>query len=218
MRRIFRDHGLSIVMLGLFFLTFLVGQVVAGRKEYNEEQRKHGKPEAGYAEYLGTGHFGEATAENWESEFLQMFVYVLATAFLYQKGSAESKDPRERHVHKSRRSVKPDAPWPVRRGGWVLRVYEHSLSLALFLLFLVSLLWHARGGLRHYNEERANEGEALASMHDYLTSSRFWFEAFQNWQSEFLSIGAMVLLTIWLREANSPESKQVDTPHWDNEE
>ena len=218
MRRILKNHGLSIVMLGLFFLAFFVGQVVAGRQEYNEDQRKHGEPEVGYAEYLQTGHFSEATAENWESEFLQMFVYVLATAFLYQKGSAESKDPDERHGHKTKRSAAPDAPWPVHRGGWVLRVYEHSLSIALFSLFLISLLWHARGGLRHYNEERANLGEPLVSMYEYLTSSRFWFEAFQNWQSEFLAIGVMVLLTIWLREVNSPESKEVATPHWKNEE
>lgn len=205
-------------MLGLFFLTFLVGQVVAGRKEYNDERRKHGAAEVGYADYLKTGHFGEATAENWESEFLQMFVYVLATAFLYQKGSAESKDPRKKHRHKAKRALAPDSPWPARRGGWALRLYEHSLSLVLFLFFVVSLTWHARSGLRHYNEERQQDGEAMVGLPDYLTSSRFWFEAFQNWQSEFLAIGAMVLLTIWLRETNSPESKEVHTPYWENEE
>jgi hypothetical protein len=204
-------------MLGLFVF-FLGGQIVTGRIEYNEEQLKHGQPAVGYLGYLGTGHFGEATAENWESEFLQMFVYALATAFLYQKGSAESKDPRKKHEHTSRRSSRPDAPWPVRRGGWVLRVYEHSLSLALLALFLLSLAWHARGGLRHFNEERRLDGETAVELSEYLASSRFWFEAFQNWQSEFLAIGAMVVLTIWLREKNSPESKEVDTPYWENED
>jgi hypothetical protein len=218
MRRFFRNHGLSVVMLGLFFLAFLVGQVVTGRNEYNEDRRKHGESEASYADYLKTGHFGEATAENWESEFLQMFVFVLATSCLYQKGSAESKDPRKRHAHKATRAVTPDSPWPARRGGVILRLYEHSLSGVLFLFFLIAFTWHARGGLRLYNEERLHDGEPAASISAYLTSSRFWFEAFQNWQSEFLSIGAMVLLTIWLREVNSPESKQVQTPYWENEE
>jgi hypothetical protein len=218
MNRYFRDHGLSLVMLGFFFLSFFAGQVIAGRSEYNEAQRKHGEPEAGWFGYLRTGHFSEATAENWESEFLQMFVYVLATAFLYQKGSAESKDPRKQHRHKARRAVTPDSPYPARRGGWMLRVYEHSLSIALGLLFLGSVSWHACGGLRRYNEERAQDGEPLVSLSGYLTSSRFWFEAFQNWQSEFLAIGLMVLLTIWLRETNSPESKSVQTPYWENED
>ena len=214
--RFLRNHGLSLVMLGLFFATFIVGQVVTGRNEYNEERHEHGQAVVGFAEYLGTGHFAEATAENWESEFLQMFVYVVATAFLYQKGSAESKDPDKPESKPP--PVKPNSPWPVRRGGWPLRLYRHSLSLALLGLFLVSLLWHAHGGLRHFNEERLQSGKPAVALSDYVTSSRFWFEAFQNWQSEFLSIGAMVILTIWLREAGSPESKHVETPHWENEE
>ena len=218
MRRFFRNHGLSITMLGLFFLLFFAGQIVAGRSQYNEDQQKHGEAPVGYLDYFRTGHFAEATAENWESEFLQMFVYVLATAFLYQKGSAESKDPRKHHKHTATRAVTPNSPWPARRGGWVLRVYEHSLSATLFLLFLLSFSWHVVGGLKHYNEERLGEGRPPARLFEYVGSSRFWFEAFQNWQSEFLAIGAMVLLTIWLREVNSPESKKVQTPHWENEE
>ena len=206
-------------MLGMFFLAFAVGQVFTGLNEYNDEREHRGQSEIGAAEYLRSPHFIETTAENWESEFLQMFVYVFATAFLYQKGSAESKDPRKAHRHKgATRPVRPDSPWPARRGGWVLRIYEHSLSLAFFLLFLIAMALHARGGLRLYNEERLGAGEPAIGMGDYLSSSRFWFESFQNWQSEFLAIGSMVLLSIWLREANSPESKEVQTPHWENEE
>ena len=137
---------------------------------------------------------------------------------LYQKGSAESKDPRKRHGHVATRAVDRKSPWPARRGGWVLRVYEHSLSITLFLLFLLAFAWHAFGGQRLYNEERSADGEQPVTVLQYLSSSRFWFEALQNWQSEFLSIGLMVLLTIWLREVNSPESKQVQTPHAENEE
>jgi hypothetical protein len=216
--RFFKDHGLSFVMLGLFFVTFLIGQVVAGRAEHNEERRKHGQAELTYGQYLRSAHFGEATAENWESEFLQMFVFVLATAFLYQKGSAESKDPRKKHEHHASRPVGRNSPWPAQRGGWVLRVYEHSLSGALFLVFIVAFAWHVHAGHSLYNEERLRDGQPVASLSDYTKSSRFWFESFQNWQSEFLAIGAMVVLSIWLREVNSPESKQVQTPHWENEE
>ena len=205
-------------MLGLFFIPFLVGQVVAGRSEYNDEREKRGSDPVGYTQYLRSPHFFEATAENWESEFLQMFVFILATAFLYQKGSAESKDPRKRHSHHSTRGVTPDSPWPVKRGGWVLRLYEHSLSGAFFLLFCVAFLLHARGGLLLLNEERVAEGESELSLGGYLTSSRFWFESFQNWQSEFLAIWCMVVLSIFLREANSPESKKVQASHWENEE
>lgn len=218
MRRMLRNHGLSIVTLGLFFVAFIGGQVITGRSEYNDERQKRGQPELGWAEYLRSSHFGEATAENWESEFLQMFVYVVATAFLYQKGSAESKDPDEKHEHKSTRAVTPDSPWPARKGGFVLRLYEHSLSLAFLCLFLVGFGWHAKSGHQLYNEERIADGEPAVSLVQYFGSARFWFESFQNWQSEFLAIGCMVVFTIWLREVNSPESKDVQTPYWENEE
>lgn len=218
MKRLFRNHGLSIVMLGLFFTVFFTGQVVMGRAEHNEERRKQGEPPLGISDYLRSAHFGEATAENWESEFLQMGVYVLATAFLYQKGSAESKDPRKKHSHHCERDIRPDSPWPVRRGGWVLRAYEHSLSGTLFLLFILAFSWHMHAGHRLFNEARVHDGELPLSLSEYIASPRFWFESFQNWQSEFLSIGLMVVLSIWLRELNSPESKRVETPHAENEE
>ncbi|MEO6246827.1 MAG: DUF6766 family protein, partial [Opitutaceae bacterium] len=218
MRRFFRNHGLSLVMLGLFFVVCFAGQIATGRAEHNDERRRQGQAPLGYSDYLRSAHFGEATAENWESEFLQMCVYVLATAVLYQKGSAESNDPRKKHSHHARRNVRPDSPWPVRRGGWVLRIYEHSLSGALFLLFLLAFVWHARAGHRLFNETRLQDGEPGVTFGAFLTSSRFWFQSFQNWQSEFLSIGLMVILSIWLREVNSPESKKVETPHAENEE
>lgn len=204
-------------MLGVLFTSFWAGQIITGRSECNEDRAKHGQPPLTYGEYLSSAHFGEATAENWESEFLQMFVYVAATVFLFQKGSAESKDPDAKEPDTGRRPLKPDAPWPVRKGGWILKVYEHSLSGTLALMFLGAFCWHVHSGRRLLNEERAWEGRLPLGLDEYLASSRFWFESFQNWQSEFLSIGAMVVLTIWLREAKSPESKAVETPHWENE-
>jgi hypothetical protein len=217
MRRLLRENGLSIVWLGLFFLTLIFGQSVVGQREYNNGQKEHGQPQVGYVEYIGTAHFVEATMENWESEFLQMFLFVVLTAFLYQKGSAESKklDEEEEVDRDPRRSKdKKDAPWPVRRGGLALRVYENSLSLAFLILFLAAFFLHAAGGAREYNQDQAEHGSAeKVSTLSYLGTSRFWFESLQNWQSEFLSVGMMVLLTIWLRQKGSPESKPVDAPH-----
>ncbi|HEY0078030.1 MAG TPA: DUF6766 family protein [Pyrinomonadaceae bacterium] len=217
MRSFFRNNGLSIVLLGMFFITFIFGQSLAGQREYNADQKEHGQPVASYVEYLGSSHFVEATMENWESEFLQMFIYVVLTIFLYQKGSAESKDPeKEEAVDRDPRGSrdKKDAPWPVRAGGLVLKLYENSLSLAFLLLFIGSFFLHAAGGARVYNEDqKAHGGGEQVSTIGYIGTSRFWFESFQNWQSEFLSMGAMVLLTVWLRQKGSSESKPVDSPH-----
>jgi Domain of unknown function (DUF6766) len=110
--------------------------------------------------------------------------------------------------------VPPDAPWPVRRGGWMLRIYEHSLSAALGLLFLLSFALHVHGGLGVYNEEQRRHGEPAVDAWSFLQTPDFWFQSFQNWQSEFLSIGAMVILSIFLREKGSPESKRMETPHY----
>jgi hypothetical protein len=216
MPKILRENGLSIV-LGLFFLLFLAGQAASGMYAYNEEQLEHGQPAVEFFDYLATSHFLEATMENWESEFLQMFAFVGLTAFLFQKGSAESKDPDkeepvDRDPRKSRK--KKDAPWPVRKGGWVLTFYEYSLSLAFLLLFLMSFTLHAVGGAKEYNESQREHGSSeVVSTLGYMETSRFWFESFQNWQSEFLAVGAMVVLSIFLRQRGSPESKPVHSPH-----
>jgi hypothetical protein len=216
MSKILRNNGLSIV-LTLLFLLFLVGQAVAGMYEYNDEQQEHGQPTVDFAGYLNTSHFVEATTENWESEFLQMFFFVVLTACLFQKGSAESKDPdKEEPVDRDPRKTrkKKNAPWPVRKGGLALTVYEYSLSLAFLLLFLMSFTLHAVSGAREYNESEREHGryEQVTTL-QYMGTPRFWFESLQNWQSEFLAVGAMVVFSIFLRQRGSPESKPVDTPH-----
>jgi hypothetical protein len=215
MRRVLRENGLSIVLLSLF-LVFWLGQSVVGHREYNSEQREHEQPEAGYLSYLGSAHFWESTTENWESEFFQMFGYVILTAFLFQKGSSESKklDGPEPVDRDPRQSKRKNVPGPVRRGGFVLKLYENSLSLAFLLFFLISIMMHAAAGARVYNEEQLEHGqpEQLGVL-QYAGTSRFWFESFQNWQSEFLAIAAMVILSIFLRQRGSPESKPVDSPH-----
>ncbi|HVE78453.1 MAG TPA: DUF6766 family protein [Gemmatimonadaceae bacterium] len=215
MRRFLRENGLSLTMLGLFAIT-IVGQAAAGIREYNQSQLEHGEPTVALLQYLASGHFIEAVFENWESEFLQMTAFVVLSAMLYQKGSPESKsldepEPVDADPRLSRK--RPGAPWPVRRGGLVLQLYERSLGIALFLLFAISFALHAVGGAREYSAEQlAHGGEAVSTL-AYLTTSRFWFESLQNWQSEFLSVGALVLLTIFLRQRGSPQSKPVAAPH-----
>ena len=220
MRLFFRNNGLSIVLL-LIFLGTMVGQTFTGLREHNETQRDHGAPTVTLGQYLKTGHFWEATAENWESEFLQMSMFVLLTAWLYQKGSAESKDPEgDEAVDNDPRLSRhdPDAPWPVRRGGWVLWLYSHSLSLTFLALFLASFAIHAAGGAREYSQDQRQHGQPEVTTLQYMGTSRFWFESMQNWQSEFLSLLAMVVLTVFLWERGSPESKPVASPHWDSGE
>jgi len=211
MKLSFRNYGLSIVLLSLFLL-FWIGQACVGRMQYNEERVEHGLPPMPMGEYLHSSHFWEATGENWESEFLQMSAYVFLTIFLFQKGSSESKDPDEESPQdkdpRTERS-KLDAPWPVRRGGWVLKLYENSLTLAFVSLFLASVAVHAAGGVKLFNEEQLALGKPTETFVGYLQTSRFWFESFQNWQSEFLAMGSMVILSIFLRQRGSPESKPV---------
>lgn len=209
-----RRHGLSVSMFAFFALS-LLGQIATGRAAYNGDQVQHGQPAIPLVEYLQSGHFIEAVFENWESEFLQMAALVLLSAYLYQKGSPDSRklegepeldeDPRSR--------MTADSPWPVRRGGIALRIYEHSFGLALFLLFAVSFVLHAHGGARvHTLEELEHGGQAVSTL-GYMATSRFWFESLQNWQSEFFSVGAMMVLSIYLRERHSPQSKPVAAPH-----
>jgi hypothetical protein len=216
MKRLLRNWGLSLVLFGMF-LVFWVGQAFVGRLEYNEEREERELPPVPVAEYLQSSHFWEATGENWESEFLQMSAYVFFTVFLFQKGSSESKDPdKESPQDKDPRTEadKPDAPWPVKKGGWVLWLYERSLLLTFLLLFLGSVAVHAAGGVRLYNEEQAAIGKETVTFWEFAQTPAFWFQSFQNWQSEFLAIGMMVVLSIFLRQRGSPESKPVAAGMW----
>jgi hypothetical protein len=214
MRRVLRDNALSLTMFGMF-LVFLVAQSFAGFRSNNNDNQEHGQPRESYTEYLASGAFVEATFENWESEVLQMGAYVLLTAFLIQKGSPESKDPDGDEADADPRAERdnPDAPGPVRRGGLALTLYEHSLSIALLALFLLSFVLHALGGHAEYNQQQLEHGQAAVSLWGFVTSSEFWFQSMQNWQSEFLAVGALAVLGIFLRQRGSPESKPVAAPH-----
>ena len=218
MRRLLRENGLSIVLVGMFLLAW-AGQIVAGWSVFNDERLAHDLARIGLLAYLGSAQFLEATAENWESEFLQMAAYVVLTVFLYQRGSAESKDPDKIEAvdaEPAAARTDPAVPWPVRAGGWAMRLYQNSLSLAFLLLFLAAFVTHALSGANLDNLQRQEHGQAPQPFLDYVSGSQFWFESLQNWQSEFLAILAMVVLSIFLRQKGSPESKPVAAPHREN--
>lgn len=210
MRNFLKHNGLSITFFMLFLLT-LIGQVTTGLEEHNQERREQGGKSIGMSRYISSGHFLQATFENWESEFFQMSLFVILTVFLYQKGSSESKDPDSKEpVDREPNPKKKDAPWPVRQGGLALELYKHSLSISLILLFILSFGLHWYGSLKDYNEEELLKGLPIESAFEYLGNSRFWFESFQNWQSEFLSVFAIVILSVSLRQKGSAQSKPVD--------
>ena len=215
MRRFLKNNSLTLVYMALF-LGALVVMSVTGHHQYNNQQREHNDTTVGYWPYLHTGDFIEGVFENWESEFLQMGTYVLFTVFLFQKGSPESKplDEKTPQDVPPERQRYPDRPWPVRRGGMWLKLYMNSLALALFGLFLISMAIHAVGGTWAYNEEqRAHGGEPVGILR-FTTTSEFWYQSMQNWQSEFLAVASLAFLAIFLRQHGSPESKPVAAPPW----
>ena len=207
-----KNNSLSIVFFVLFLIA-LGGQAVTGLKEHNQEMQEEGGQQLNMGQYITSGHFLQSTFENWESEFLQMALFLILTMFLYQKGSSESKDPdKEEEVDREPNPRRKHVPWPVKKGGIILSIYKHSLCYALSFLFILSFLLHWYGSLKDYNEEQLLKGMPTETLGNYLSNSRLWFESFQNWQSEFLSIFAIVVLSIFLREKGSPQSKPVDAP------
>ena len=205
-------NSLSIVLI-IFMISCLAAQFFTGWKTENKELVENGSAALSLGQYIHSGHFIQATFENWESEFLQMMLYVLLTVSLRQKGSSESKSLEEKEDVDKEPVPHADAPWPVKKGGIWLKIYKHSLSLAFALLFIISFSLHFYGSLKDYNEEQISKEKPTTTATEYITESRFWFESFQNWQSEFLAVASLVILSIWLREKGSPESKPVDMPH-----
>jgi len=205
-----RRNSLTLVLVACM-LASLAGQIVMGRAVYNDQRADFGAAPVGWLAYLESGHFVSATFENWESEFLQMGMYVLLAVSLRQKGSAESR-PLKKSEEEERIERGPK-PWPIRAGGIWKTLYGHSLAIAFALLFLLSFCLHLDGSWRSENAERLLKGEPAVSLMHYAKGTEFWFESFQNWQSEFLAVASLVLLTIWLRQKDSPQSKPLDAPH-----
>lgn len=213
MKKFIHQNSLSIVFLFLFLGAF-AGQVIFGIEEYNKEMVENGGQIVTLSEYFTTGHFLESTFENWESEFLQMGLFVWFTIFLRQKGSSESKGfDGEEEVDREPSPDRKDAPWPVKKGGFWLQLYKNSLTISLLLLFIASFFIHFYGSIKDENTQNILKGEQAVSVLEYMGQSRFWFESFQNWQSEFLSVFAIIVLSVFLRQKGSSQSKPVDAPN-----
>jgi len=213
MKKFFKNNSLSIAFLILFFIAF-TGQIYCGVKEHNKELVEEGGAPIKLLPYLISGHSLEATFENWESEFLQMALFVVLAIFLQQKGSSESKDfNKKEDVDREPSPNRKNAPWPVKKGGWILSIYKYSLSIAFTLLFVISFILHFYGSLKDENEQLLLKLKPPETALAYFGDTRFWFESFQNWQSEFLSVFAIIIFSIYLRQIGSPQSKPVDAPN-----
>lgn len=207
-------NGLTLFFMALFIVT-ICAQALTGWKEHNQDIKDDGGRELELKAYLQSGHFVSATFENFQSEFLQMGMYVLLTVGLRQIGSAESKSLDEAEEVDREPQPGPHAPSPVNKGGFWLKLYSNSLSICFFSLFMVSWVLHLYGSWVDHNDQQLLKHQPTESMVQFLGQPTFWFETFQNWQSEFISIVSIVFLTIYLRQKGSPESKPVDAPHLD---
>jgi hypothetical protein len=215
MKEFLYRNSLTLVLLG-FFAASVAGHALTGWRSLLQELELYNLPAVSFPSYLGSGHFISALFENWESEFLQMACYVLLTIFLRQKGSPESKPlegESEEDADARKGSASSTAPWPTRGNAAVRWLYANSLSLALLGLFLLSFAFHLVGSSMRTNDEGARYGKPPMSMAEHLSEAEFWFESFQNWQSEFLAIGVFIVLGIYLRQRGFPESKPVAAPH-----
>ncbi|MGK3203410.1 DUF6766 family protein [Amycolatopsis sp. MEPSY49] len=217
MKRFLRDNGLSLAF-GALFLVSLVGQALSGLADFNDRQVAHGADTVGLGAYLTSSSFAVDVAENWQSEYLQFFLYVFATVWLVQRGSPESK-PLGRIGTESDedqqvgRYVKANSPPWAKAGGWRTAVFARSLALVMLGIFVLSWLAQSVAGVAAYNAEQLSDFGDPVSWVDYLVSADFWNRTLQNWQSEFLAIGSMAVFSVYLRRRGSPESKPVGASH-----
>ena len=212
-----RQHLLSIFFAVLFVLA-LIGQSVAGLISFNEEQLAHGAAAVTWLHFVTSSDFVVDVAENWQSEYLQFFLFIFATIWLVQEGSPESKKPGDEGIgsdkeEKVGRYAEPDSPSWAKATGWRQTVYSNSLLITMGAIFLLSWLAQAIAGHTVFNAEQAEHGQDLLTLGEYALSADFWNRTLQNWQSEFLAVGSMVTLSIVLRQRGSSESKPVGTPH-----
>jgi hypothetical protein len=220
LRTFVRENSLSLFFL-FIFLAALLGQAIAGHDLYNSEALAHEEPTISLWRYLSTSDFAQAVTENWQSEYLQFALFAMATIWLLQKGSPESKEldkagtgtDAEQGVGEH---AGDQSPAPARAGGWRAQLYGNSMIIVMSLIFLTAWFAQSLAGWRVLNEELAEHGERLISWWSYVGSADFWEATFQNWQSEFLAVGSFAVLAVFLRQRGSPESKPVGAATFDS--
>jgi hypothetical protein len=217
MPRFVRDNSLSLFFL-VIFLAALVGQAIAGHILHNEEASAHGDSAISLWRYITSSDFGNAVMENWQSEYLQFMLFMLATIWLIERGSPESKEPgkegtetlKEQKIGEHAREDSPE--WAKPRGIKTF-IYSNSLLIVMSVIFFGSWFAQSVTGWTKFNAEQTDHHEATVSWLSYVGSADFWEATLQNWQSEFLAVGSFVAITVYLRQRGSPESKPVGAPH-----
>jgi hypothetical protein len=217
MKRFLRDNGLS-VGFGAMFLAALVGQAFAGQADFNDRQLSQGGAEVTLLQYLASSDFAVNVAENWQSEYLQFFLYVFATVWLVQRGSPESKPMDQIGTESDEqqeigRYADEDSPKWAQVGGWRTAVFSRSLGIAMAAIFLLSWFAQSVAGLSVYNAEQIAELQDPVSWPAYLGVAEFWNRTLQNWQSELLAVGSLAVFSVYWRQRGSPDSKPVGTSH-----
>jgi hypothetical protein len=216
MRRL-RENGLSIVFLAIF-LAAAVGQALVGHADFNHDQLAHDSDPMSLGRYVVSSQFGADLLENWQSEYLQFTLFILATVWLLQRGSPESKELGKAGLQsdadqKVGRYADEDSPRWAKLGDWRTKLYSHSLLIVMTTIWLGTWFGQSVTGRTAYNADQLEHLEAPVSWAAYLTTSEFWDRTLQNWQSEFLAVGSMAILSVYLRERGSGESKPVGAPH-----
>jgi hypothetical protein len=216
-KRFVRENSLGLVF-GLLFLVVLVAQAFAGHADFNQMQLSEGLPEVSLVRYLTSASFGTDVAENWQSEYLQFFLYTFFTVWLVQKGSPESKALDEVGLESDREQkvgqyATDESPKWAHARGWRLSLLSNSLGLVMGLIFLGSWLAQSVAGVAAYNEEQLGDLQDPVSWAEYLREPDFWNRTLQNWQSELLAVASIAILAIYLRQRGSPQSKPVGAAH-----
>jgi hypothetical protein len=217
MRTFVRENGLSLFFAATFLAT-LIAQSFAGQHSFNAEQLEHGASSISWWDYVTSVTFWGAVMENWQSEFLQFTFFIGATIWLVQKGSNESKrledaGPETDERQRVGRHADERSPRWAKTAGWRRHLYENSLLVTMTAIFFATWFAQSLNYWRVFNDEQREHSEATVSWGRYLLDPDFWETTLQNWQSEFLAVGVMVVFTIYLRQRGSPESKPVGAPH-----
>jgi hypothetical protein len=217
MRRFVRDNRMSIVFM-LLFVAALAGQAIAGHADFNAVARSHGDPTISLGRYVLSSDFGAAVMENWQSEYLQFTLFILLTVWLVQRGSPESKELDKAGTESDQSQkvgphAQPTSPRWAKVAGIRRTLYSNSLVLVMGTFWLGTWLAQSLTGAAQYNAEQLDHQQDPVSWWSYIGSADFWENTLENWQSEFLAVGSMAILAVYLRQRGSPESKPVGAPH-----
>jgi hypothetical protein len=221
-RRALRDNGIGLGF-GALFLLALAGQALAGRAQYNEQQITDGAEPVSLLQYVTTSTFAVDVVENWQSEYLQFFLYIFLTVWLVQRGSPESKDlekagPESDADQLVGEHARDDSPRWAHLSDWRGSLFSRSLGVVMGVIFLLSWFSQSVAGWAAHNSEQIGSRQDPVTWLSYLGGADFWNRTLQNWQSELLAVGSMAVLGVYLRQRGSPESKPVGAAHADTGE